>query len=143
MIASIVMRNIVPRMQPRRRTGRAGVGDEFDRQLVHAPLKPALGDEAVAKARAGEVVGDAQPQAAGDHDSVRALREGDVTGDRAEAEAVAVEGGTHEAVGARQRVGPQRLFIAGLDRLALDHRQRLVDVGEAHAAAIRSTETRR
>jgi hypothetical protein len=39
---------------------RLRMGDELDRHLVHPPLEPALGDKAVAKARARQVSGQAE-----------------------------------------------------------------------------------
>ena len=48
------------------------VGDEFDRDRLHAPFEAALGDEAVGKAGLGEAVLQPVAQTPGQHDGVGA-----------------------------------------------------------------------
>jgi hypothetical protein len=68
--------------QPRLR-----VGDQLHRHFVHPPLEAALGDEAIAEARARQIIGEPLTDAAGDDDRDGALGERKVAGNRTEAEA--------------------------------------------------------
>ena len=64
------------------------------------------GDEALAKARFGQMRRQPQPQAAGDDDGVRSLRQRQIAGDPTERQAETVERRSGKAVGARQRRSP-------------------------------------
>src|SRR5438128_6970408 len=110
-----------------------GVGDDLYGHLGHSRLEPTLGDEAVAEARAGEVVGESEAEPAADHHRLGALGQSDVAGDGSETEAEAVEGGGGEAVLAARRRLPQRLVLVESGRAAFDAGERLIEVGEALA----------
>src|SRR5437868_667799 len=96
------------------------MGDQLDWHLVHSPLEATLGDETVAKARARQIIGEAQADSAGNHHR-----------DRAQGQADAVERGIGKAVIAVERSGPQRLVIVEGEVAPFDRAQSLVQVPEA------------
>src|SRR3546814_5077717 len=76
-------------MRPRERRRRAEqprlrVGDQLDRDRRHEILEPSLRHEAFGKARADQMLADAQPQPAGDHHPARPLRQRQVARDAAQ-----------------------------------------------------------
>src|SRR5437764_237900 len=107
------------------------MGDELDRHFVHTPFEPALGDEAVAEARARQIVRQPQPDAAGNHHRICTLREGQVAGDRAKAQAEPVERGRSETIAARQSRCSQLLLVVDRDVEILDRRECFVEIGES------------
>jgi hypothetical protein len=67
------------------------MSNQLDRNIRHSPLEPSLGDEAIAKAGADEVVRDAVSEAAANHHGLSAVGEREIAGDRAQAQAEAIE----------------------------------------------------
>ena len=105
-----------------------GVGDELDRDRLHAPLEAALGDEPVGEARAREMVFDAQAKPAGDDHGIGAMGQREVARYRAERE----QASARVAVLARQIgaeiQGARDVFVIRRDALA-DYQRELESTG--------------
>src|SRR6185369_4680281 len=112
---------------------RLRVGDELDRHLFHAPLEPALRNEALAETGLREVAGEAKADATSDHHRVCALSQRQVAGDGAKAEAQPIQRRGGDAVAAGKRSRPQLLVVVEGEVLSLDGAQCLVEVPQTLA----------
>src|SRR5690349_3957651 len=110
---------------------RLRMGDQLHRHLVHAPFEPALGNEPVAETRAWKVTGQPQANAARNDRRIGTLRQGNVAGYRAEAEAKAVERRSGETVPPLESGGPQFLLVVNREVEALDRAKRVVEVPQS------------
>ena len=109
------------------------MGDELDRHLFHAPLEPALRNEALAETGLREVAGEAEADTTGDHHRVCPLSQRQVAGDGAKAEAQPIQRRGGEAVAAGKRSRPQLLVVVEGEVLSLDGAQCLVEVPQTLA----------
>src|SRR3546814_1421120 len=109
------------------------VRDELHGHRGHASLEPAFGDEPFAKSGAGQMVREPEPEPAGDDDSLRALGQGDVAGNRAQRQAESIQRGGGQAVLRGYRRCPQCLLVAVKRRAILDRGEGFVDIGQPGA----------
>jgi hypothetical protein len=87
------------------------VRDELYRTICHSPFEPALGDEAIAKAGADQMLGNPVSEPAANHDRLSAVSQGQISGECPEAEAEAVERGCGKGIAALHRSGPEALLL--------------------------------